>query len=198
MSHEHVYKISSRYLQKWLRYNIKHVKNRRFSRDFGTLPWFSEFCFFTDFDASKSVLGSFFAFFAKIWPKNMYRSSKSRHFFAGPFSPGDLTWPWPLLWSQSAVNDTYKCQRHYQCRFVGFVWAQHCNFARRCHQARNVEHFDFDLTCDVTRDPEVNTFFPSTVFSRAFKCRLNFYNRSSSFGDQRGARNSPPPQWGAL
>ena len=33
MSHEYVYKISSRYLQKWLRYNIKHVKNRHFSRD---------------------------------------------------------------------------------------------------------------------------------------------------------------------
>ena len=80
MSHEHVYNISSRYLQKWLRYDIKHVKNRHFSRHFGTLPWFSEFCFLTDFDASKSVLGSFFAFFAKIWPKNMYRSSKSRFF----------------------------------------------------------------------------------------------------------------------
>ena len=38
--------------------------------------WF----FFTDFDASKSALGSFFTFFAKIWPKNMYRSSKSRFF----------------------------------------------------------------------------------------------------------------------
>ena len=26
MSHEYVYKISGRYLQKWLRYSIKHVK----------------------------------------------------------------------------------------------------------------------------------------------------------------------------
>ena len=77
MCHEYVYTISSRYLQKWLRYSIKHVKNRHFSRHFGTLPWF---CFLTDFDASKSVLGSFFAFFAKIWPINMYRSSKSRFF----------------------------------------------------------------------------------------------------------------------
>ena len=37
-AHEYVYKISSRYLQKWLRYNIKHVKNRHFSRHFGTFP----------------------------------------------------------------------------------------------------------------------------------------------------------------
>ena len=90
MSHEYVYKIPSRYLQKWLRYNIKHVKNRHFSRHFGTLPWFSEFCFLTDFDASKSVLGSFFAFFAKIWPKNMYRSTKSRMFLFDLFHM--VTW----------------------------------------------------------------------------------------------------------
>ena len=79
--------------------------------------------FFDRFWCFKSVLGSFFAFFAKIWPKNMYRSSKSRNFFAWPFLPGDLTWPWPLLWSWSTVNDTYKCQRHYPCRLVGFVCA---------------------------------------------------------------------------
>ena len=66
MADEYVYKISSRYLQKWLRYDIKHVKNRHFSRHFGTLPRFSEFYFLTDFDASKSISGSFFAFFAKI------------------------------------------------------------------------------------------------------------------------------------
>ena len=92
MSHEFVYKISSRYLQKWLWYNIKHVKNRHFSRHFATLPLFSEFCFLTDFDASKSVLGSFFAFFVKICPKNMYRSSKSRIFFCLTF----FTW-WPEM-----------------------------------------------------------------------------------------------------
>ena len=45
------------------------MAKRHFSRHFGTLPWFSELYFLTDFDASKSVLGSFFAFFAKIWPK---------------------------------------------------------------------------------------------------------------------------------
>ena len=50
--------ISSRYLQKWLRYSIKHVKNRHFSRHFWTLPRFSEFCFLTDFDASKCSIAS--------------------------------------------------------------------------------------------------------------------------------------------
>ena len=158
MSHEYVYRISSRYLQKWLRYSIKHVKNRHFSRHFGTLPRFSEFCFLTDFDASKSVLGSFFAFFAKIWPKNIYRSSKSRKKFVCPFSPGDLRWPWPVLWSQNTGNDTYRCQWHYPCRFIGFVCAEHRNFTRRCHQARKVENSYFDLTCDVISDLRGNFF----------------------------------------
>ena len=36
--------------------------------------------FFDRFWRFKSVLGSFFAFFAKIWPKNMYCSSKSRNY----------------------------------------------------------------------------------------------------------------------
>ena len=52
---------------------------------------FPNFVFLTDFDASKNVLRSFFAFFAKIWPINIYRSSKSR-FFCLPF----FTW-WPEM-----------------------------------------------------------------------------------------------------
>ena len=54
--------------------------------------------FFDRFWCFKKCFRVIFAFFAKIWPKNMYRSSKSRKFFAWPFLPGDLTWPWPLLW----------------------------------------------------------------------------------------------------
>ena len=56
----------------------------------------------TDFDASKSVLGSFFAFFAKIWPINMYHSFKSQIVLFDLFYlvtwdlPGDLR-----LWLQS-------------------------------------------------------------------------------------------------
>ena len=58
-------------------------------RDFTVIfrIWF----FWPILDASKSVLGSFFAFFAKIWPKNMYRSSKSRFFLFDLF-----TW-WPEM-----------------------------------------------------------------------------------------------------
>ena len=67
MTVEYVYKISSRYLQKWPSYDIKHVKTviSGFHRDFSNL------IFVADFDTSKSVLRSFFAFFEKIWPKNL-------------------------------------------------------------------------------------------------------------------------------
>ena len=119
---EYVYQISSRYLQKWLRYNIKHVKNRHFSRHFGTLPWFSKFCFLTDFDASKSVLGSFSRSLRKSDLKTCI-AALNHDFFVWPFSPGDLRWPWPVLWSQSTGNDTYRRQWHYPCRFIGFVCA---------------------------------------------------------------------------
>ena len=105
MADEYVYKISSRYLQKWLRYDIKDVQNRHFFTSFRDFTVIFLILFFDRFWRFKSVLGSFFAFFAKIWPKNMYRSSKSRNFFAWPFLPGDLRWPWPVLWSQSTVND---------------------------------------------------------------------------------------------
>ena len=91
--------------------------------------WFRDFTaifrfFFIDFATSKSVLESFFALFVKIWPENMYHSSKSRKFVVWPFFPGDWdSLDLVILWSQSIGNDTYKCQRHYPCRFVGFVWA---------------------------------------------------------------------------
>ena len=55
---EYVYKISSRYLQKWLTYDIKHVENNQICP-------FSLFYFLTDFGFSKSVFGSFFVFHAK-------------------------------------------------------------------------------------------------------------------------------------
>ena len=59
MADEYVYKISSRYLQKCLRYDIKHVKNRHFSRHFGTLPWFSEFYFWPILMLQTVFLGHF-------------------------------------------------------------------------------------------------------------------------------------------
>ena len=84
-----MYKISSRYLQKWLRYNIKHVKNRHFSRHFGTLPWFSGILFFDRFWRFKKCFRVIFSrSLRKSDLKNMYRSFKSRIFFVWPFSLG--------------------------------------------------------------------------------------------------------------
>ena len=59
MSHEYVYKISSRYLQKWLRYDIKHVKKQALFTSFRDYRHFPNFYFLTDFDTSQIILGSF-------------------------------------------------------------------------------------------------------------------------------------------
>ena len=66
MADEYVHKIASRYLQKWLRCDINMSKTGIFHVISGLYRAFPNFIFLTDFDASESVLGSFFAFFAKI------------------------------------------------------------------------------------------------------------------------------------
>ena len=53
MANEYAYKISSRYLQKWLSYDIKHIKPGTFHVISGLHVIF-RILFLTDFDASKS------------------------------------------------------------------------------------------------------------------------------------------------
>ena len=49
MSHEYVYKISSRYLQEWLRYNIKHVKKEALFTSFRDFTVIFRILFFDRF-----------------------------------------------------------------------------------------------------------------------------------------------------
>ena len=60
---------------------------------------FPKFIFWPILMLQKSILWSFFAFFVKIWPNNMY-AALNPDFFVWPFVPGDLRWPWTVLWSQ--------------------------------------------------------------------------------------------------
>ena len=56
MSHEYVYKISSQYLQKWLRYNIiyhKTCQKQALITSFRDFTVIFRILFLTDFDASK-------------------------------------------------------------------------------------------------------------------------------------------------
>ena len=92
MSHEYVYKISSRYLQKWLRYNIKHVKKQALFTSFRDFTVIFRILFFDRFWRFKKCFRVIFAFFVKIWPTNMYRSSKSRKKICLTF----FTW-WPEM-----------------------------------------------------------------------------------------------------
>ena len=50
-----------------------------------------------------------------------------------------------------------------------------------------VKYFDFDLPHDVHGNPDViKHLFSLNKLPRAFKCRLNFVDRSSSFLDKGG------------
>ena len=116
---QHFKSISSKMAEIW----HKTCQKQAFFTSFRDLTETFLILFFDRLWRFNSVLGSFFVFFAKIWSKNMYRTSKSRNFLLDLFLPGNLRWPWPLLWSQSTVNDAYKCQKLYPCRLVGFVCA---------------------------------------------------------------------------
>ena len=59
MADEYMYKISSRYLQKWLSYDIKHVERNQICP-------FSLFLFLTDFNLSKVFLGHFSCSLLKV------------------------------------------------------------------------------------------------------------------------------------
>ena len=86
---QHVKSISSKMAAIW----HKTCQKQALFTSFQDLTVIFRIFFFTDFDASKSDLGSFFAFFfAKIWPKNMYHTSKSRNFLLDLF----FTW-WPEM-----------------------------------------------------------------------------------------------------
>ena len=70
-------------------------------------------------------------------------------------------------------------------------------FACRCQQARNVKHFDFDLTCDVTRNPEVNKIcFPSTVFP-GLSNAARIFRSGPVVSEIRGGLEIAPPPSGA-
>ena len=169
-------------------------KTGTFPRHFGTLPWFSEFCFLTDFDASKSVLGSFFAFFAKIWPKNMYRSSKSRFFFFDLFHL--VTWDdLDLYYGHKAqkmiltdVSDTLHTDS--LALFLLNIEILLADVTKP--EKSKILTLTWPVTSSVTSG---SNFWPCTGSSRTglSKWRLKFGNRSSSLGDLRGALWVPPP-----
>ena len=77
--------ISSKMAEIW----HKICQKQALFTSFRDLTVIFRFYFLTDFDASKSVLGSFFAFFAKIWPKTCIVALNHESFLLDIF-----TW-WP-------------------------------------------------------------------------------------------------------
>ena len=79
------------------------------------------------------------------------------------------------------------------------IWARSDLFSDRqspkCKHAPCVNNFLFDLACDVIADvPGLQNYISLDRFGGTIKRRLNFENRTCSFGDRRGSLNSPPSQ----
>ena len=115
----HVYTISSLYLQKWLRYDIKHVKNRRvspFSRLYRDFP---NFVFWPTLTFQKVLQGHFSRSLRKFDLKTCIAALNSDFFLFDLFYL--VTWDdLDLYCGHRAQDDAYRCQWHYPCRFIGF------------------------------------------------------------------------------
>ena len=86
--------ISSKMAEIWHKLCQKQALSTSF-RDFTAI---FRILFFDRFWRFKSVLGSYFAFFAKIWPKTCI-TALSPDFLCSTFCmclPGDLRWPWHI------------------------------------------------------------------------------------------------------
>ena len=143
-------------------------------------------------------LGSFFAFFAKIWPKNMHRSSKSRFFFVfffvWPFLPGELRWPWFVLYGHKTqemiltnVNGTIHADSLVLCAFNSEIVLADVKKPEKS----NILTLAWSVTSLVTSRPNFTTCLKSS--RTRIEWRLDFGNRSSSLGVHRGGAETPPP-----
>ena len=109
---EYVYKISSRYVKKWLSYDIKHVENNQICP-------FSLFLFFDWFLIFKKVfLGHFSCSLRKVDLKTCiavpyHDFFKGVDLFTGPFFfyRVDLRWPWPVLCSSWMLKTAWDGHR---------------------------------------------------------------------------------------
>ena len=174
-------------------YSIKHVKTGTFHVISGLYRDFLNFVL-TDFDASKSVLGSFFAFFAKIWPKNMYRSSKSRKFFCLTFFTL-VTWDDLDLYYGHKAQEmiSYRCQWHYLCRFMA-LFALNIEILL-ADVTKSEKSKILTLTWPVTSSvTSRSNFWPCTVVHvQGYRMAFEIWKSVQYLGDLRGGPLGPPP-----
>ena len=130
----------------------KTFKKRHFSRHFGILPWFSQF-YFWPILTLQNVFEVHLSRSFRKYDLMTCITALNTDFFCLPYLG---TW-WPQM-----TFTFIMVTKHKNCYFqisvilsIPIHWivcASHRNVARRCRQARNIEHSDFDPTCDVISD----------------------------------------------
>ena len=176
MADEYVYTISSRYLQKMAEICHKTCRKQALYTSFRDLTVISRILFFDRFWRFKSVIESFFAFFAKIWPKNMYCSCKSRNCFVWPF--------YLVTWDDLDLYYGHKAQEMLLKNVSDTIHADSLALFALSSKFYSIRNFTPspkcqtfwlwpDLWCPWWPRDQWNLFsFDS--FSMDFECRLNF------------------------
>ena len=157
-------KIKKYILKKWPCFGVLKVEKCQFSSSFRPFLHFPDFFIFSCLGRSKSVLGSFFAFLTKNWPKNIITPPKP-HIFILTFTwPSDIEWHWPWICSPKALANAKKCPRHDTCRCIGFFpfhTALVCDKSRYS-KSSNILTLTWPVTSSVT--PRLTTLgFPRQI-----------------------------------
>ena len=170
-------------------------KNRYFSRHFGTLPWFSEFYFLTDFDASKVFYGHFSRSLRKSDPKTCIAGLNHDIFLLDLFYL--MTWDdLDLYYGHKAqymiltnVRDTIHSDSLALFELNIAILLAHVTKPEKS----NILTLTWPVTSLVTRR-SIKFVFPSTVFQGFPNAAWIFTIGPVVSGDQRGwLENSPPP-----
>ena len=152
---------SCRYLEKWTGFGEKGQKDH-----FHAVP--CNFCIFPILKicpiwAILKVFYGLFAFLTKKWPENMYHAAQTPNF---KFDLSLTSWPWMTLTFNMLTESLGWYLEVSQTRSMSLYWLISISYGSSVRQNQIhqiVKHFDFDLTCDVISDPEVNNIrFTST------------------------------------
>ena len=159
---------------------------------FRRISAFFLFQFLSDLGRSKRALGSFFAFFTKIWPKNIYYTTRTQSF---KFDLFDLVTLDVFIWHK--VTKDLGGTKRYPRRdpFRSSALFQFDKAALPTKPARTENQFlplTRHETSSVTSKIKLCNIFGKFKLG-SIRCRFRIENGPRSLADSKGAETHPPP-----